>query len=146
MGQQPYRVLVADDDSRCRESLVSLLDHEGYRVKPASCGHEALDWLRPGSDLAAGEPRAVEEERRVTPFDFIVLDYNMPDLSGIEVLRLVRVRYQLSLPALFVSGEVSVELHRSVEEVGGFALLPKPIEPKLFRTEINNLVRLFLES
>ena len=153
MRKQPYRVLVADDDAQCRDSLVSLLNHDGYRVRPASSGCEALDWLRaanlaPGDDgdASASQERVPVGGESAAPFDFIVLDYNMPDLSGIEVLRMVRVNFQLHLPALFVSGEVSVELHRSVVEAGGYALLPKPIEPILFRTEIRNLVRLFLES
>ena len=80
------------------------------------------------------------------PFDFLVLDVHMPDLTGVEVLRRIRSEYRWSFPALFVSGEASVELKKDVEEVGGFALLPKPVEPDLFRSRIRDLVSTLIEN
>jgi DNA-binding response OmpR family regulator len=76
--------------------------------------------------------------------DFLVLDYNMPDLTGIEVLRRLRIRFSAPPPpAILVSGESSRELERSWLDAGGFALLPKPVVPDEFRREVRRLLRRF---
>ena len=124
-----YRVLVADDDAQCRGSLVSLLALDGFQIFPAQCGEEALRHIR------AVQPHV--EDR----IHFMVLDYNMPDLTGLEVLRRVRGNLGLLLPAIVVTGEFSSDLERSVIAEGGFALVPKPIQPRPFRQIVQNLVR-----
>lgn len=135
-----YRVLLADDDAAVRGSLAALLDGDGFLTEHASGGHEVLSLLR---NYQAKESSGRLAER---PFDFLVLDVNMPDLTGVEVLRRIRSEYRWSFPALFVSGEASVELKKDVEEVGGFALLPKPVEPDLFRSRIRDLVSTLIEN
>ena len=155
-----YRVLVADDDERSLDSLVSLLDRDGFAIEPAHCGHEAL--VRLGLREASRKPEFPDpplgthdlevgrsEGRRPVPparprFDFLVLDYNMPDFTGVEVLRRIRIGLGVPLPAILVSGDYSRELRRLWNEVGGFALLPKPVEPEDFRSQVQELVRRFL--
>ena len=152
------RVLVADDDERSLDCLVALLDREGFSIDPphgfsidpAHGGLEALARLglleregdldapaAPSSELA-GASREIP-----VPYDFMVLDYNMPDLTGVEVMRRVRVRLGGALPAIMVSGDYSHELMRSWNAVGGFSLLPKPVEPADFRTQVNLLIQRF---
>lgn len=135
-----YRVLLADDDVGVRGSLAALLDGDGFRTEHASGGQEVLTKLR------NFQPKKDSVGSAVRPFDFLVLDVHMPDLTGVEVLRRIRSEYRWRFPALFVSGEASVELKRDIEEVGGFALLPKPVEPDLFRSRIRDLVRTLLEN
>ncbi|MEE2882621.1 MAG: response regulator [Planctomycetota bacterium] len=135
-----YRVLLADDDAGVRTSLAALLDGDGFLTEHASGGQEVLSLLRNFQQKSTAGTLAVR------PFDFLVLDVHMPDLTGVEVLRRIRSEYRWRFPALFVSGEASVELKRDVEEVGGFALLPKPVEPDLFRSRIRDLVRTLLEN
>ncbi len=133
-----YRVLLADDDAGVRGALAALLDGDGFDTEDAGGGVEALQLLCRSHD----DSSSVEPIRR--PFDFMVLDVHMPDLTGVELLRRIRTEYRWQLPALFVSGEASHELHRDVEEVGGFALLSKPVEPDLFRSSIRDLVQTLL--
>ena len=127
-----YRVLVADDDARCRGSLTTLLALDGFQIFPAQCGEEALRHIR---DV---QPRV--EDR----IHFMVLDYNMPDLTGLEVLRRVRGNLGLLLPAIVVTGEFSSALEWSVIAEGGFALVPKPIQPRPLRQIVQDLVRQML--
>lgn len=135
-----YRVLLADDDAGVRGSLAALLDRDGFLTEHASGGQEVLSLLR------NRQQKNVAGKLTVQPFDFLVLDVHMPDLTGVEVFRRICSEYRWRFPALFVSGEASVELEKDVEEVGGFALLPKPVEPDLFRSRIRDLVRTLLEN
>lgn len=137
-----FRVLVADDDARSLDCLVALLDREGFSIDLANCGFEALARFGLSNAGVSVEVPAPREEV-VTPYDFIVLDYNMPDVTGIEVLRRIRVRFGGALPAIMVSGDYSRELQKSWSAVGGFALLPKPVEPDDFRNQVRQLVQRF---
>lgn len=144
-----FRVLVADDDERSLDSLVALLDLEGFATEAAHCGLEAL--ARLGLDAvdtsrASGERNeaATNPQGFDTRVDFLVLDYNMPDVTGIEVLRRVSIGFGTPLPAILVSGEANRELRRLWAEVGGVSLLPKPVVPVDFRNEVQGLIRRFL--
>lgn len=137
---QDLTVLLADDDLRCRDSLAQLLATEGFRILSAAGGQEVLDVLRSdlGHGVLPGHP--VRLRPRV---HFLVLDYEMPDLNGLEVLRVVRQEFRLRLPAILVTGRAAdLELERTVrgEEAlqdafhhGVFALAGKPVEPVSFR-------------
>jgi CheY-like chemotaxis protein len=138
-SSERVRVLVADDDERSLDSLVALLAGEGLSTEPFLGGLEAL------ARLGLIDPRArrPREERVAARIDFLVLDYNMPDLSGIEVLRRIRSGFGMPLPAILVSGESNDELERLWLAAGGFALLPKPVVPDDFRLEVRRLLRRF---
>ena len=118
------RVLLADDDTRCRSSLASLLAADGFVTFGVDNGREVLT-----------------EIRARTPVHFLVLDYNMPDLTGLDVLRALRRDLGLRLPTILVSGEFSLKLQQEVLREGGFALVPKPVQPTPFRSLVSELVQ-----
>ena len=66
------KILIVDDEPSNRNILSQELTHEGYSVVAASDGREAL--------------KKIESSRP----DLIILDYMMPDLSGLEVLKELR--------------------------------------------------------
>ena len=70
--EQPVTILVVEDEENIRFSLSSGLRREGYRVLAVSTGEEALDAAR---DEAP---------------DLILLDVMLPDVSGLDVSRLIR--------------------------------------------------------
>ncbi len=70
----------------------------------------------------------------------MVLDYNLPDISGIEVLKILRNSLRTSLPAILVSGELTEQIEASLRELGGFGALPKPLKPDRFRGLLRQLV------
>lgn len=92
------RVLIADDDEGARTLVQELLEQDGLETVTASCGKSALE-------LARDEEPAL-----------VVLDVNLPVLSGYEVCAALRRLYGDSLPILFLSGE-RVE---SYDRVAGF--------------------------
>jgi PAS domain S-box-containing protein len=104
-GQQ---VLLVDDDEVVVVMAERLLQRAGYRVSPCSSALEALD-------LLATQPGA---------FDAIVTDYNMPEMSGIELAQRVAALYP-ELPVILSSGLVSEELREQARRSGVRALLKK---------------------
>ena len=135
-----YRALLADDDAGVRGSLTALLDGAGFETENVGGGVEALELL-----CRVQFPDSADRVE-TSPFDFLVLDVYMPDLTGVELLRRIRTEFRWQLPALFVSGEASEALSKDVEEAGGFALLPKPVEPDLFRRSVRDLVHTLLTN
>jgi len=91
-GGAPKWVLIADDDTGCRELWAEALANAGFRVLEADSGREALDALR------------------VIVPHLLLLDLHMPDLSGEDVLVHLRATAALqSLPVLIVSGFLDEE-------------------------------------
>jgi CheY-like chemotaxis protein len=86
----PGRILIVEDDLDVLEVLKLLLEDEGHAVVPAKLGSEAL------------------EAARAKPFDLIVMDVSMPEMSGIEVGLALR-----SEPA---TADIRIVLHTAVEE------------------------------
>jgi CheY-like chemotaxis protein len=81
------RILLVDDETSVRDSLYALLEGDGYEVLAASNGPEGL---------------AIFRQSR-PPIDLLVTDYNMPQMSGLELAReCLRLRCELSV--LYVSG------------------------------------------
>jgi CheY-like chemotaxis protein len=80
-----YRILVVDDDPGVRESMARLLNAAGYEVSTALNGFDALLQLR-----------------TMTP-SLIVSDLNMPQMSGFELLSVLRRRFP-DIPVVAVSG------------------------------------------
>ena len=83
----PTRILLVDDENCVRASLYTLLETGGYEVLAARNGPDALGIFR--------------QSRR--PIELLVTDYNMPEMSGLELAReCLRLRCELSV--LYVSG------------------------------------------
>jgi DNA-binding NarL/FixJ family response regulator len=105
------QVLVVEDDASCRTVIVQALEQVGYATDEASSGEEALALLN-------GAPALV------------ILDVQLPGISGYEVCRRLRDEYGSDLPIVFVSG-VRTE---SFDRVAGLLLgaddyLVKPFAP-----------------
>ncbi len=84
------RVLLVDDDQDIREVVGAMLDAVGLTVEALASAEEAL------------------ERVRATPFDLLVLDWNLPGMTGIELCRLIRRDRVLSrLPVLFLTAHAS---------------------------------------
>jgi two-component system phosphate regulon response regulator PhoB len=83
-------VLLVDDDRDIRDVVGAMLDAVGLLVESATSAEEAL------------------ERVRSSPFDLMVLDWNLPGMTGIELCRLIRRDPTLStLPVLFLTAHAS---------------------------------------
>lgn len=81
-------ILVADDELEFREILKELLTENGFAVETAVDGKQALEKIHNGK------------------FDLIILDLHMPDIQGIDILRVIRNSpLHQKLPVLICSSE-----------------------------------------
>lgn len=107
-------ILVVDDDERNLETMEFFLGVDGHEIYTAKRGLEAIQVVR----------RLKRAEIRL---DLSILDYHMPDLTGIDTY--LQLMSELpDLAAIFVSGEPSTAIERGVARVGGRALVPKPVD------------------
>ncbi len=81
------RVLIVDDDEGVRALVRDLLERDGLETVVSACGESAI-----------------EEAQRERPA-LVVLDVNLPGLSGYEVCNALRRLYGESLPIVFISGD-----------------------------------------
>lgn len=105
------RVLVADDDNAVLSAISRLLTSAGHEVTRATDAKEAL------AAIARG------------PFDVIVTDIVMPGLTGVELLRAVRLR-DLDVPVILMTGTPSMETAVNAVELGAFRYVIKPFDAK----------------
>jgi two-component system response regulator FixJ len=102
-------VYIVDDDAAVRDSLSILLESHGFAVSECASGNAFLDAYRDGGSGC------------------IVLDMNMPGLSGLEVLNLLRDRRE-SVPVIAITGRGDPALRARLVEAGALAVFDKPIE------------------
>ena len=101
------RLLVVDDDPEMRELLVEVLTEEGYEVAEAPDGAHALIRLR------------AEE------FGAIILDKNMPGLSGLDLLPGLRTICP-ETPVILITAFGDVSTYMEAMEKGAFEYVFKP--------------------
>ncbi len=111
--QKPV-ILVADDDKFIRDRLSVLFQKEGYSVKTAKSGAEAM--------------AAVEEGG----IDIAIIDYHMEDRTGGEVAEDIKKKAP-EVPVIMMTGDESIELERHVREKGVFAYFMKPLELEMLK-------------
>ncbi len=101
-------IVVVDDDAAVRDSLGILLEAHGLKVRDFASGQEFLD-----SDV-------------VRDAACLVLDYHMPDMTGIEVLEELK-RLGLSFPTILVTGLHDAMITKRALSAGVMAILEKPL-------------------
>jgi DNA-binding response OmpR family regulator len=100
-------ILVVDDDERIRASIARILRYQGHHVLQADSGSSALTLLH------QAEP------------DLLILNYCMPGLDGLAVLRRLRVQ-AVTIPVLFTTAHESPSLAEAAADLGVYACLLKP--------------------
>jgi DNA-binding response OmpR family regulator len=119
VGTKPV-ILIADDDPDIRLLVQLRLERSGYKVVAASDGAEALA-------LAAN----------CSP-DLAILDVSMPNMSGVEVTRMLRERSQVFPVILLTARAHEADVARGAE-VGADAYVTKPFSPQELETRVRAL-------
>ena len=118
----PVRVLVVDDEATLSELLSMALRYEGWEVRSAGDGGQAV--------------RAAREFRP----DAVVLDVMLPDFDGLEVLRRLRAETP-EVPVLFLTAKDSVEDRIAGLTAGGDDYVTKPFSLEELVARLRGLLR-----
>jgi two-component system cell cycle response regulator CtrA len=116
------RVLLIEDDSAVAQSIELMLKSESFNVYATDLGEEGIDL------------------GKIYDYDIIVLDLNLPDMSGFEVLRSLRVS-KVKAPILILSGFAGIE-----DKIRGFGFgaddyMTKPFHKDELVARIHAIVR-----
>lgn len=117
------RILIVDDFSTMRRIIKGLLHELGYNnVAEADDGNTALPMLK------------------AEPFDFLITDWNMPGMPGIDLIRAVRGDAKLkSLPVLMVTAEAKREQIIEAAQAGINGYIVKPFTANTLKEKIDKV-------
>ncbi len=115
------RILLVEDEPAIADTLIYALKTECFEVEHALTGHDAL---------------ALHAK---SPFDFVILDIGLPDITGLEVCK--QLRENSTVPVLFLTardGEVDRILGL---ELGGDDYVTKPFSPREIVARVRAIMR-----
>ena len=116
------QILFADDDRELCRAARTLLEHEGYAVETVYNGSDALEMAETGS------------------FDGIILDWMMPEMSGISVLSELR-RNGITTPCLMLTARAEVEDRVTGLDTGADDYLSKPFNTTELLARLRAIIR-----
>lgn len=116
------RILIADDEFALRDMVDIALSLQGHEVFQAMDGAEAFQ-------IATDEKP-----------DLVLLDINMPRLSGIETLALIRINVELAhIPVFFLSGYSNEKIESLCPQVDG--IIQKPFDIDYLYERIDDVLK-----
>lgn len=124
MADKNMKFLVVDDFSTMRRIVRNLLKELGFtNVDEAEDGVVGLSKLK-----AAGN------------FEFVVSDWNMPNMTGIDLLRAIRADAQLKhLPLLMITAEAKKENIIEAAQAGASGYIVKPFTAAVLEEKLNKI-------
>ena len=119
----PLKVLVAEDNPTNQRIICQLLESAGHEVVLAADGEEALDLYE------------LEEP------DLAILDFNMPQRSGIEVVQAIRMMEApgTRMPTMILSASVTTEARDRAKRAGADQFVGKPFDAASLISEVDRL-------
>lgn len=123
MVQKSIKILVVDDFPTMRRIIKNLLKDLGFEnVDEAEDGVMALDKLRNNN------------------FDFVVSDWNMPNLDGLAMLKQIRADEKLAkMPVLMVTAEAKKENIIAAAQAGASGYVVKPFTAATLEEKLNKI-------
>lgn len=123
MPPKEARFLVVDDMSTMRKIIRTILNQLGYtNVDEAENGKEALAKLRGGN------------------YDFVLLDWNMPEMDGFETLKQIRSDDRIKhIPVIMVTAEAKKENVLAAVQAGANNYIVKPFTPETLKEKIEKV-------
>ncbi len=115
-------ILIVDDEEIVRLSHARVLSNPYCLVETAGNGAEAL--------------RALERHH----FDVVLLDLRMPEMGGLEVLKVIKERWPES-EVVVITGYASIDTAKEAVRLGAYDYLAKPLDPDQVITATHGAVR-----
>ncbi len=111
-GKRGVRILVAEDNGTNRQIIEKILKHGNHKVELVENGEQALDKLEENT------------------YDLLILDMNMPQMGGLEVVKIHRAlcRQPLETPVIILTANATPEAKQECERARIDAYLTKPVD------------------
>ena len=116
---QSLRVLIVDDEEDIRDILSDRLQAYGYEIVTAADGSEAL-----------------EKVEKTSP-DLVLLDIQLPELNGMEVLSRIKLEHP-QITVIMITAHGKIQLAVDAIKQGAYDFVEKPFDPDLIRIKVDN--------
>ena len=125
-GEEMPQILAIDDDEVSRKLIRGNLS-DIARVSAVVCGRDGLSYLNMGNKV-----------------DLILLDYRMPGMTGLEVLKQIKSRDEFrEVPVIMFTGEENESLESQALEAGAADFIHKPLVIPVMRQRVMNTLNYF---
>lgn len=114
-------IFLIDDDDSVRDALTLFIESTGMKIKSFACAQPFLDSYTP------------------IPNSCMVLDFRMPDMSGLELQKEL-IKREVSIPIIFISGHADVPVSSRAFRAGAIDFLQKPFDNNLLLTRIHEAI------
>lgn len=114
-----FRILIVDDNKELREILEEYLRDEAGQIDGASNGREAL------------------VKYSQTPYDLIITDLNMPEISGMEMIKYIKQENDVT-EFIIVTGYASLDSAVEAVKMGAFDYIVKPFRMEELKVVVKN--------
>ncbi len=123
MPDSSMRILLVDDMATMRRIIRTILSQLGFKnVDEAEDGEVALQKLKEGN------------------YDFVITDWNMPNMTGLELVQAIRSDEKLKgLPVLMVTAEAKKENVIAAIKAGVNNYIVKPFTPETLKKKIDDI-------
>jgi DNA-binding NtrC family response regulator len=118
--ENDFNILVVDDNRELREILEEYLRGEGDNVEGADNGKEAL------------------EKSRGNHYDLIITDLNMPELAGMELIKIVQQENEIT-EFVIITGYASMDSAVEAIKIGAFDYIVKPFRMEELKVVVKNV-------
>lgn len=115
------RILVVDDSTFQRNMVTKMVSGAGYEAQTAQNGRECLESL----------------EREW--FDLVLLDLNMPEMDGLQVLEHMTDK-ELQVPMIVLTADIQESTRKRCMDLGAVAVLNKPPKQAELMSEVEKLL------
>ncbi len=114
------RILLVDDSPDVTRVCAQFLSDEGFEVDIAHRGRQALNMLREKSD-----------------YDILIVDFALPDISGLDLLHSLKQ----DIPTILISGYLSESEMETISRLEGLAFLRKPFPITALAAAVKRVLR-----
>ena len=121
------KMLVTDDEEEVCRNIVKAMSNTGVACDYATDGKAAVQMMQ-------------EHRKAGHPYDLILLDWQMPNLNGLETARLIRKNYSKKVPILLLTAYDWSEIEQEAMEIGITHFMPKPFFMSTFKDAIRRVM------
>jgi DNA-binding NtrC family response regulator len=122
MATQTNRILVVDDELAAGKSIEKILSKRGFQVDIAMSADDGINKIEKGL------------------FELVLLDIMMPQVSGIECLKIIKERWP-QLDVVMITGYPAIDTAVQATRLGALDYIPKPFTPQELREKVDDALR-----